>query len=73
MKNYTKKSASEFLNSFVPTLDLQASDSDLQSQVRKALFSNFRETQGLVDFINWKANSFIVKFKYNGGESWGGN
>ena len=73
MKNFTKKSASEFLNSFVPSLDLQSSDKDLQSQVRSALFGNFRETQGLVDFINWKANGFIVKFKYNGGQPWGGN
>jgi hypothetical protein len=72
MKNFTKKSAGEFLNSFIPTLDLQSSDKDLQNQVRLALFGNFKETQGLVDFINWKANGFIVKFKYNEGKAWGG-
>jgi hypothetical protein len=72
MKNFTKKSAGEFLNSFIPTLDLQSSDKDLQNQVRLALFGNFKETQGLVDFINWKANSYIVKYKYNVGKAWGG-
>jgi hypothetical protein len=70
-QKFSKVKVSNFLNQFIPTLDLTQSDKDLQNVVRNEIYSNFEESQGLVDFINWKSNSYIVKFKYNNGQPWG--
>jgi hypothetical protein len=64
-QKYSKIKIGNFLDQFVPTLDLTKSDFELQNIVRKAIYDTFIESQGLVDFINWKMNSFIVKHKYN--------
>ena len=64
-KKFTIKSASAFLDAFIPTLDLTRSDADLQETVRRALYDQFIDSQALCNFQNWKRNSFIIKFKYN--------
>ena len=62
---YTAKSASAFLDAFIPTLDLTLSDVELQDLTTQALYDQFIDSQSLCNFQNWKRNSFIIKFKYN--------
>ena len=64
-RKFTAKSASAFLDAFVPTLDLALSDAELEDAVRQSLYDQFIDSQALCNFQNWKRNSFIVKFKYN--------
>ena len=62
---FTSKSASAFLDAFIPTLDLTLSNADLQDIATQALRDRFIDSQALCNFQNYKRNSFIIKFKYN--------
>jgi hypothetical protein len=64
-QKFTTKLASDFLNSFIPTLDLTLSDSNLQSIVTEALYNKFNDGSALCNFQNSQRNKFIIKFKYN--------
>lgn len=71
-QTFSKIKAGQFLDQYVPTLDLTLSDMELQDIVRQALYDQFTYGPGVVYFINWKQNGYIVKWKYNSGNSWAG-
>lgn len=63
-QKFTTKSASLFLEAFIPTLDLTLADAELEKIVKNALYEKFIDGKSLCYFQNWKRNSFIIKFKY---------